>query len=101
MIVPYRIIYDPAAEAHFRALTARQQSMILDTVEKQLVDQPAVETRNRKRMRPNSIAPWELRIGVLRVFYDVSEEPEAVVSILAVGIKNRNRVIIAGEEVEP
>ena len=30
--------------------------------------QPAVEMRNRKPMRPNPVAPWELRIGNLRVY---------------------------------
>jgi hypothetical protein len=49
-------------------------------------------------MRPNPLAPWELRVGTLRVYYDVVEEPEAKVLILAVGIKKRDRVIIAGEE---
>ncbi len=48
-------------------------------------------------MRPNLLAPWELRIGNLRVYYDVEEEPEAVVYINAVGFKERNQVCIAGE----
>ena len=45
-------------------------------------------------MRPNPIAPWELRIGNLRVYYDVEEEPGRKVVILAVGVKQRNRVRI-------
>jgi hypothetical protein len=45
-------------------------------------------------MRPNPLAPWELRIGVLRVYYDIEEQPEQVVTILAIGIKKRNRVLI-------
>jgi len=61
---------------------------------------PTVETRNRKPMRPNPMAPWELRIGILRVYYDVEEEPEPVVRIHAVGIKQRNRVRIGREVVE-
>jgi mRNA-degrading endonuclease RelE of RelBE toxin-antitoxin system len=51
-------------------------------------------------MRPNPVAPWELRIGRLRVYYDVQEEPERVVTIRAVGIKERNRVYIGGTEIE-
>lgn len=51
-------------------------------------------------MRPNPMAPWELRIGKLRVYYDVQEEPEKIVTILAIGIKERNRVQIGGEEVD-
>jgi hypothetical protein len=55
-------------------------------------------------MRPNPVAPWELRVGDYRVFYDIesdpeeSEEPEVVV--LAIGLKVGNRVSIDGEEQE-
>jgi mRNA-degrading endonuclease RelE of RelBE toxin-antitoxin system len=98
--VSYRIVYAPATEEHLRALTARQRTTVFDGVDEQLVHQPAVETRNRKPMRPNPLAPWELRIGDLRVYYDVEETPESVVTILAIGIKDRNRVMIGGEEVE-
>ena len=51
-------------------------------------------------MRPNPPAPWELRMGNLRVYYDVEEEPEHVVYIRAVGIKERRRVRVRiGKEV--
>lgn len=62
--------------------------------------QPTVETRNRKLMRPNPLAPWELRIGQLRVYYDVEEEPEPVVVILAVGVKERTVVRIGKEVID-
>lgn len=96
----YRIEYSPAAEEHLRALTARQRTIVFDAVDEQLASQPAVETRNRKPMRPNPVAPWELRISDIRVYYDIQEEPEPKVTILAVGIKDRNRVRIGGEEIE-
>ena len=51
-------------------------------------------------MRPNPVAPWQLRVGTLRVYYDVEEKPETVVYIRAVGIKARGRVSIGGEEIE-
>jgi hypothetical protein len=51
-------------------------------------------------MRPNPIAPWELRIGDLRVYYDVESTPEPKVLIRAIGVKERNRVLIGGEEIE-
>jgi len=72
----------------------------LDIVEKQLQYQPAVETRNRKPMRPNTIAPWELRIGNLRVYYDIGDKPEYVVYIRAIGIKYRNNVRIGKEVIK-
>ena len=93
----YRIEYSPDTEEHFRALTVGQQSIILDSVERQLKYQPTVETRNRKPMRPNPLAPWELRIGDLRVYYDVEDDPEPVVYIRAIGIKERNKVRIGKE----
>jgi mRNA-degrading endonuclease RelE of RelBE toxin-antitoxin system len=74
--------------------------MVFDAVDEQLSHQPTVETRNRRPMRPNPVAPWELRVGDLRVYYDIEEEAEQRVTILAVGIKDRNRVLIGGEEVE-
>jgi hypothetical protein len=51
-------------------------------------------------MGVNPLAPWELRIGRLRVYYDVQAKPSRVVTIRAVGIKERNRVRIGGKEIE-
>lgn len=62
--MPYRIEYSPDAEDHLRNLTTRQQTLVLDMVDKQLIHQPIVETRNRKPIRPNPLAPWELRIVI-------------------------------------
>jgi hypothetical protein len=78
----------------------RQQSIILDNIDQQLAHQPQLETRNRKPMRPNPVAPWELRIGTLRVYYDIEDAPEPKVLIRAVGVKLRNRVRIGREEIE-
>ncbi len=98
--MPFRVEYSPDAEHYLRTLTARQQRIVLDAVERQLVHEPAVETRSRKPMRPNPVAPWELRIGNLRVYYDVEDEPEPVVYIRAVGVKLRNRVCIGKEVIQ-
>ena len=69
---------------------------MLDSVDEQLQHQPTFETRNRKPMRPNPLAPWELRIGDLRVYYEV-DTAESVVRVLAVGLKQRNVVRIGKE----
>lgn len=66
--------------------------------EMQLRDEPLRETRNRKLLRPNPLAPWELRVGPLRVFYEVDAEEADVVNVLATGIKSANRLFIAGED---
>lgn len=76
--LPYRIL-TRVCEVHLQYLTARQQAIVLDKVDEQLMYQPNIETKNRKLMRLNALASWELRIGNLRVYYDVEEEPETVV----------------------
>jgi mRNA-degrading endonuclease RelE of RelBE toxin-antitoxin system len=96
----YTIEYSPATLDHLRALTARQRATILAAVDAQLTHEPTVETRNRKPMRSNRLAPRELRAGTLRVYYDVEEEPERKVLIRAIGIKERNRIRIGGKEFE-
>lgn len=98
--MPYRIEYSPETEEHQGFLTARQRATLLDGVEERLSYEPAVETRNRKPMRPNTLALWELRLGSLRVYYDIEEEPEQVVYIRAIGVKERNRVRIGREDYE-
>ena len=96
----YRIEYSPETDEHLRFLTARQRKIVFDAVDEQLALQPGIETRNRKPMRPNPVAPWELRIGALRVYFEIAQEPDNVVTILAVGVKDRTRVLIGGKEIE-
>jgi mRNA-degrading endonuclease RelE of RelBE toxin-antitoxin system len=96
----YTIEYSPDTLDHLRALTARQRSTVFAAIDEQLAHEPSVETRNRKPMRPNQLAPRELRVGTLRIYYDVEEEPERKVLIRAIGIKDRNRVRIGGKEFE-
>ncbi|MGH9719968.1 MAG: type II toxin-antitoxin system RelE family toxin [Bryobacteraceae bacterium] len=50
-------------------------------------------------MRPNPIAPWELRVGDIRVYYDV-DAAQSIVRILAIGVKDRNIVRIGKEIIE-
>ena len=96
----YEIEFTREASAHLARLAATERVTILDSLNARLALEPKVETRNRKRLRPNPVAPWELRLGYLRVYFDVEEEPRRVVKILAIGIKDRSRVLIGGEEVE-
>ncbi len=95
--MPYKIEYPPETISHLRALTTPQQVTVLNTVDEQLTHQPLIKTRNRKPMRPNPLAPWELRIGNLRVYYEVEEQPVPTVYIRAIGIKEHNIVRIGGE----
>ena len=92
----YRIVFSPESEDHLLALTAHDRVIVLDAVEEQLAHQPTMETRKRKLLRPNPLAPWELRIGNLRVYYDVEDDPEPVVHVRAVGVKDHNVLRIGG-----
>lgn len=96
----FHIEYSPEVEDHLRALTIRQQRVVLDAIDGQLSYEPTVETRNRKPMRPNPLAPWELRVDKLRVYYDVDVEQTCTVYIRAVGVKERNQVRIGREVIE-
>lgn len=100
MATKYHIEYPSEVLEHLHFLTKSQQVTVLDTVDRQLSHQPTVKTRNRKPMRANPLAPWELRIGNLRVYYDVEEEPVPTVLIRAIGIKEGNTVRIGGKVVE-
>ena len=95
----YRIQFTESAEQHFADLTARQQAIVLNAVKVQLRYEPLRETRNRKQLRPNPFAPWELRVGLLRVFYEVDALELDLVNVLAIGIKKGNRLIVAGKEI--
>ena len=97
--MPYAIEFSPAAVEHLELLKAREQAIIVDAIDEQLTHQPTIETRNRKPMRPNPVAPWELRVGAMRVYYDVAADPDQTVFIRAIGVKRRNRVWIGGEEI--
>lgn len=97
---PYGIEFTDVADGHLSRLSARERKIVLDSLEEQLAYEPTKETRNRKHLRPNPLAPWELRLGDLRVYFDVVEKPRRVVTIQAVGIKDRGRVLIGGEEVK-
>lgn len=88
-----------SAERHLGQLTARQQAMILDAIKLQLRHEPFQETRNRKRLRPNPLAPWEPRVRTLGVFYEADLEKAGLVNVLAIGLKKGNLLWIDDEEI--
>ena len=94
------IIYSPEAVDHLEALPKATETLVVDQVDEHLTHEPTLPTRKRKLLRPNPIAPWELRLGDIRVFYDVQEEPERLVKIAAVGIKRHNEFWIGKERID-
>jgi len=45
-----------------------ERQLIVDQIDEQLSHEPSHETRNRKRLRPNRVAEFELGITKFRVF---------------------------------
>src|SRR5262245_12307789 len=99
----FELRYDPQVKRHLQRIEAKYHSLIRKAIEEQLSFDPEVETLNRKPlMRPVGFeADWELRLGPgnrFRVFYAIDPEQREV-WILAIGVKDRSRLTIGGEEV--
>jgi mRNA-degrading endonuclease RelE of RelBE toxin-antitoxin system len=99
----YKLVYAKAVTKHLEAIEAKHHSHILAKIEEQLCFQPEVQTRNRKPLQQPATfgATWEIRFGPgnsFRVLYDVDRE-SYVVHILGIGVKSRERLLFAGEEV--
>jgi mRNA-degrading endonuclease RelE of RelBE toxin-antitoxin system len=84
------------AVAEIAGLRAAERRRVLDTIEKQLAHEPAKGSR-RKKMLSGLVPPWEqvrpvwqLRVGDLRVFYDVDESIRIVI-VRAVRRKERKK----------
>jgi mRNA-degrading endonuclease RelE of RelBE toxin-antitoxin system len=92
------IAFSPDARDHLRAMRKRDQQIIVDAIAAQLTHQPDQPTAQRKPLEDNVVAPWELRVGDYRVFYDINHNDRVVV--VAVGQKSHNRLRIGGEEIE-
>jgi mRNA-degrading endonuclease RelE of RelBE toxin-antitoxin system len=69
----------------------------IEAIEIQLTHQPDLPTQHRKKLEDNALAPWELRVGDFRVFYDVISD-RGIVVVVAVGRKDHNRLRIGGKE---
>ena len=93
----YDIEYAAEAVADLKWFTRFEQTLITDGIVLQLRYEATVETRNRKLMRPNSIAEWELRIGEFRVLYDVDDSIR-VVRIDRIGKKRGSIYFFRGHE---
>jgi mRNA-degrading endonuclease RelE of RelBE toxin-antitoxin system len=73
-----------SAVTELQAFKPYYRRQIVSAIEAQLYDQPTVPTRHRK---PLSVAEasftfepplWELRVGDVRVFYDVDQQQRTV-----------------------
>jgi mRNA-degrading endonuclease RelE of RelBE toxin-antitoxin system len=82
----YDVEYTEGVAEDLKDLRANDRKRILDKIDEQLRNNPTEETRNKKilvGLKP----PWEheepvreLRVGKYRVFYDVDEEKQQVIT---------------------
>ena len=93
----FRIVFTPEAIDDLRQFRKYDQQHVVAAIETQLLHQPEHETRHWKRLRPNALAEWELRVQTFRVFYDV-DVAQSVVKIAALGYKEGNILFLHGEE---
>ena len=61
------------------------------------MEEADIESSRRKQLRPNELAPWELRAGKYRVFYELGA---GEVKVVAIGYKEHNELLIRGRKVE-
>lgn len=100
----FTIIFAPEVIDHLRAIDKKFHSLIRETIFEQLTYTPLEVTRNRKPLEQPAPfgANWELRFGnknCFRVFYEV-DTVDQIVLILAIGIKERERLLVSGEVFE-
>jgi mRNA-degrading endonuclease RelE of RelBE toxin-antitoxin system len=93
----YRISVTEEAKLDLALYTVFERKLVVSQIREQLAHEPLIETKNRKPLRENPIASWELRIGKFRVFYEVNE-PAQMVSVVSVGHKEHNILFIRGKE---
>lgn len=98
----FELSFAPEVVEHLVVIERKYHPLIQKTIDEQLVYEPDHQTRNRKPVEQPApfAATWELRFGPgnrIRVFYDVDRD-EHIVRILAIGIKERERLFIGGEE---
>ena len=80
----HEIILAPHAVEDLGRLSARDRSTVLDAIERHLRYEPQKPSRSRIKVLPGIDRPqYRLRIGDLRVFYDVNLGTVEILAIVA------------------
>ena len=80
----FEILLAPEAVEDLRSLKANLRAEVRDALEAQLRHEPRRVRKSRiKRLRGLSRPQYRLRVGEVRIFYDVSEDTVEVLAIVA------------------
>jgi mRNA-degrading endonuclease RelE of RelBE toxin-antitoxin system len=80
----YEIVLAPEAIEDFRTLKANVRSIVRDALETHLRYEPTKTSRSRiKRLRGLARPQYRLRVGEIRIFYDVSAGSVEVLAIIS------------------
>jgi len=79
----FDIVLAPEAARVLRTLPGHQRALVKDTIERHLRHEPTKVSKSRiKRLRGLSQPQYRLRVGDIRVFYDVAETTVEVLAIV-------------------
>ena len=79
----YEIFFAPEAVQDLKRISARDRSIVRDAIEEHLRHEPGRTSRSRiKRLRGISRPQYRLRVGEIRVFYDIIGQDVEVLAIV-------------------
>lgn len=79
----YEIVFASEAVEDYERLSARDRSIVRDAIERHLRYEPQKTGISRiKRLRGLSRPQYRLRVGDIRVFYDITEQTVEVLAIV-------------------
>src|SRR3989449_10772288 len=79
----YEVVLAPEAARAYRSLSAYRRAEVRDALERHLRHEPTRVSKSRiKRLRGLSQPQYRLRVGEVRVFYDVKREGVEVLAIV-------------------
>src|SRR6266478_7370980 len=79
----YEVVLGPEAARTFRSLSAYRRAEVRDALERHLRHEPTRVSKSRiKRLRGLRQPQYRLRVGEVRVFYDVTREAVELLAIV-------------------
>ena len=79
----FKIDFDPEARADLKAMRGFERAAVIDAIERALTQSPTMTSRTRvKRLRGIESPECRLRVGEMRVFYDVEAQEVYILRVL-------------------